>query len=306
MTKHAKSIGQRAKCNCKNIFNSSGSALIVTLLLISILTGLVVNFVYDVYIDTSSLSNWSNAQKASLIAKSGQNLSALYFDDIKNDKYTDQQDLEMPVGQYLGANVDLIIRIEDENSKFNVNSIIYQNGNTHEKQLLSLKKLFEYLNINPDLYLVIADWIDPDIEPRLSDSEDQAKNTYLWSVNELKLIEEIDKKIFEKISPYITVFGDNTSNINTADVPVLISFHDDMTESLAKKIIDYRNDSPFEHASHVQRVSGLESIGMPLSSRMTSKSKFFRVTTTSNVNGITRIIESVMDTAMKVHFWREG
>ncbi len=101
MTKNAQCIGQRSKRNSKNSFNSSGSALIVTLLLISILTGLVVDFVYDVYIDTSSLSNWSNAQKASLIAKSGQNLSTLYLDDIKNEKYTDQHDYEMPLGLYL-------------------------------------------------------------------------------------------------------------------------------------------------------------------------------------------------------------
>ena len=169
-----------------------------------------------------------------------------------------------------------------------------------------MKKLFEYLNINPDLYLVIADWIDPDMEPRLSDSEDGAKNTFLWSVDELKLIEGIDKKTFDRISPYITVFGDDTANINTADVPVLVCLDENMTESLANQIIDYRKDSPFEHASHVQRISGMESIGLPLSSRMTSKSTIFRITTTSNVNGITRVIESVMDTSMKIHFWREG
>jgi type II secretory pathway component PulK len=311
MTKNAKGIGQRAKRNCKNSFNSSGSALIVTLLLISILTGLVVDFVYDVYIDTSSLSNWSNAQKASLIAKSGQNLSTLYLDDIKNEKYTDQHDFEMPIGQYLGANIDLTIKIEDENSKFNVNSIITERGDTNDKHLPSLKKLFEYLNINPDLSLVIADWIDPDIEPRLADSEDNAKNSFLWSVDELKLIEGIDEKTFDLISPYITVFGDfnldNTVNINTADIPVLVCLVEDMTETLAQNIIEYRKDSPFEYSSDVQRVSGMESsIVILLAGKTSSKSKFFRVTTTSTVNGITRVIESVMDTSMKVHFWREG
>ncbi len=76
MTKNAKGIGHSANRKNNNTMNSSGSALIVTLLLISILTGLVVDFVYDVYIDTSSLSNWSNAQKASLIANQGR-ISAL-------------------------------------------------------------------------------------------------------------------------------------------------------------------------------------------------------------------------------------
>ena len=288
------------------IVDQKGSALIVTLLLVTILTGLVVDFVYDVYIDTSSLSNWSNAQKASLIAKSGQNLSTRYLDEVRNDNFTDEHDLEMPVGQYLGANIDLTIKIEDENSKFNINSIIYSNGLTHDVQLSSLKKLFEYLNINPDLSLVIADWIDPDMEPRLSDSEDAAKNTFLWSVDELRLIEGIDKKTFDRISPYVTVFGDNQININTAEVPVLVSLNDNMTEAHANKIIDYREDSPFEDPAHVQ-LAGIElSIANTFMSRTTVKSSYFRITSTSTVNGITRIIESVMDTSMKIHFWREG
>ncbi len=288
------------------IVDQKGSALIVTLLLITILTGLVVDFVYDVYIDTSSLSNWSNAQKASLIAKSGQNLSTRYLDEVRNDQFTDEHDLEMPVGQYLGANIDLTIKIEDENSKFNINSIIYENGETDDEQLSSLKKLFEYLNINPDLSLVIADWIDPDMEPRLTDSEDAAKNTFLWSVDELRLIEGIDNKIFDRISPYITVFGDNQININTAEVPVLVSLNDNMTEAHANKIIDYREDSPFEDPAHVQ-LAGIElSIANTFMSRTTVKSSYFRITSTSTVNGITRIIESVMDTSMKIHFWREG
>jgi len=48
----------------------NGSVLIITLLLISILIALVVNFVYAVFIDTSSISNWSNAQNNTLLLMS--------------------------------------------------------------------------------------------------------------------------------------------------------------------------------------------------------------------------------------------
>ena len=292
--------------NITAISRQDGSALIITLLLVTVLVALVVDFVYEVYIDTSSLSNWSNAQKASFIAKSGQTLSTEFLKDIKEDDYTDQHDQEMPVGNFLGAKIDLIVKVEDENSKFNINSIIYQNGKTNTTELSSLKKLFEYLNINPDLPLVIADWIDPDIEPRLADSEDAAKNTFLWSVDELKLIEGINKKIFDRLSPYITVFGTNQININTAEIPVLVCLNDNMTEAHAKKIIDYRNDSPYEHTADVQQAGIEASIASPIISRTTVKSSYFRITSTANVNGITRIIESVMDTDMNIHFWREG
>jgi general secretion pathway protein K len=286
--------------------NEGGSALIITLLLITILVGLVVDFVYEVYIDSSSLFNWSNAQRASLIAKSGQNLSTQYIETVTTISYTDEREIELPPEHDFGSNIYLIIKIEEENSKFNVNSIIYSNGLTNEKALSSLKKLFEYLNINSNLSQIIADWIDPDSEPRLTDSEDIAKNTFLWSVDELKLIEGVDKNIFDKISPYITVHGNNQININTAELPVLVSLGDDITENLAKRIIDYRKTTPFENASSIVNVSGFEAIGIKILDRITVKGSDFRVKTKATVNEITRVVESVMDTSMKIHFWREG
>jgi general secretion pathway protein K len=290
----------------QSILNQKGSALIITLLLITILTGLVVDFVYEVYIDSSTLSNWGNAQRASFIAKSGQTISAELIEDIKKETYTDKREVEFPVEQNFGPNINLIIKIEDENSRFNVNSIIYANGMTNEEALSSLKKLLEYLNINPNLALSIADWIDPDSEPRLYNSENFAKNDFLWSVDELRLIEGMDKNTFDKISPYMTVFGNNIVNINTAELPVLVSLHNDMTETLAKNIIDYRKSYPFENTNNVQNVSGMESIGPLLMGKITVKSTDFRITARATVNEITRIVESVIDSSDNIHFWREG
>ncbi len=296
--------GQSAICN--EYVNKKGSALVITLLIVTVLISLTVEFAYEVYIGTTALSNWSNAQKASLIAKSGQTLSSKFVEDIRQQSYTYFSEITVPVVRDFGTDNLLLIKIEDENSKFNINSIIYPNGLTNEEAYSSLKKLLEYLNINPSLAMTIADWIDPDHEPRLRDSEYNAKNSDLWSMDELRLIEGVDKKIFETISPFITVYGNGNININSAKLPVLVSLHDDMTETLAKRIIDYRESSPFEATAHVQRVSGMEKIGQRLLGRITVKSSNFRVISKATVNEITRIVESVMDISMNVQYWREG
>jgi general secretion pathway protein K len=288
----------------------SGSALIITLLLITIIVGLAVDFIYGVYIDSSVLSNWSNAQRASLIAKSGHTLSAQYINEVNNLNYTDISELVLPVIRDFGPNASVVIKIEDENSRFNVNSIIQPNGLTNEKELSSLKKLFEYLNINPDLALAIADSIDPDSEPRLTYSEDISKNTFLWSLDEIKLMRDIDKETFDKVQPYLTVHNNKNSlvyqiNINTAPMPVLMSLHPEMTELTARNIIDYREDFPLESTAHVVRVTGMETIGQEILGRISVKSVNFRITANAQVNEISRIIESVMDTSMNIHFWRE-
>ncbi|MEF9438645.1 MAG: general secretion pathway protein GspK, partial [Candidatus Mariimomonas ferrooxydans] len=67
-----------------------------------------------------------------------------------------------------------------------------------------------------------------------------------------------------------------------------------------------REISPFENEAHIQRVSGMETIGQLLLGRITVKSSNFRVISTAMVNEITRIIESVMDTSSQVRYWREG
>ncbi|RJQ53731.1 MAG: general secretion pathway protein GspK [Nitrospiraceae bacterium] len=287
--------------------DNAGSALIITLLIVTILVALVVEFAYEVYIDTTSLSNWENAQKASLIAKSGQALSARYLAELKDRKYTDIGEFTMPVEKDLGPNTQLILRLEDENAKFNINSIIYaENGKTNDKALLSLQRLLEYLEMDTKLALSIADWIDPDSEPRLPDSEDNAKNSHLWNIEELRTVPGIEKSIFDKISPFITVFGDNLININTARLPVIMSLSGDITETLAEQIIAYRESSPFENRTYVQRVSGMESIGITINDRITEKSSSFRITSRATVNEITRIVESVTDTSNKIYFWREG
>ena len=282
-----------------NVLNDRGSALIIALLLITILVSLVVNFVYEVYMDSSAVSNWSNAQRASYIAKSGQNIAANFIKQINLYPNTTIREIALPVVRDFGLNSSLVVTVEDENSKFNINKI------TDPSTLNSLKKLFEYLKINPDLVFIIADWRDPDSDPRLPDSEDLAKNGEFWSIDELKLIKGIDGEVFNKISPYVTATSnwlDWKININTAELPVLVSLDEKMTESLAERIIDYRKDSPFETESEINSVLGEAwTIGVGL----IMKSSNFRVISRSTVNDIPRIIESIIDTNFKIYFWRE-
>ncbi len=299
------------------IKDQKGSALIITLLIVSLLVGLVVNFIYETYIDSASLSNWSNAQKASLIAKSGQTLSANVLKNHINDFPKTMATFEIPVFIDFGPGSTLFIKAEDENSKFNVNGIIENDGDTDEYNLACLKKLFEYLNINPEVTLAIADWIDPDIEPRLPNSENNSKNSFLWSLEELKLIDGIDDIIFNKISPYITVYKHqyNTPqiNINTAPLAVLVSLHPYMTEAHAKEVVDSRKGTPFTQVADIPGYStyNAENVsaniaGGDFASGLTVKRHKFRVNAIATVNEITRVIETVMDTDMKIYFWREA
>ena len=296
MMKKSAQIRLQAK---SSVCNQKGAALLITLLIVSILTGLAVDFAYEVYIGTSALSNWSNAQKASLTAKSGQ---ALASNLLKELPYTSQSEVLLPIERSFGENTILTVKIEDEEAKLNINSILYPSGGTDPVGLESLIKLFKYLNINPNVAQYIADWIDSDI---IGDYEDNAKNAPLWSMEELKFIKGIDKETYDKISPFLTVYGSKMININTAKLPVLNSLSSGITEQLAKEIIYYRESAPFKNADIIGNIVGLQIKGQ-IQNKIIYKSTNFRVTATATVHEITRIIESVTDTSMNIHYWREG
>ena len=140
-----------------SVCNQRGAALLITLLIVSILTGLAVDFAYEVYIGTSSLSNWSNAQKASLTAKSGQALASNLLKEMKNHPPTTQSEVILPIEKSFGENTILTVKLEDEEAKFNVNSIFFlERDKKDDVAFDALQNLFKYLSINPEIVKDIA------------------------------------------------------------------------------------------------------------------------------------------------------
>ena len=79
-------------------FNQRGMALVITLLVLVLLTAMVVEFSYGVYTGTNNLYNWRDAQRLSLMAKSGVNVTARMLKEVANTtEYKMHNHIEMPV-----------------------------------------------------------------------------------------------------------------------------------------------------------------------------------------------------------------
>lgn len=293
--------------------SDNGAALIIVLMIIAALTAMVVEFAYGVYTATSGLYTWRDSQRLSLAARSGVSLAVKTISEIQAlSAYTYPQKVEMPVENILeDFNGNVIVNIEDEASRFNINSVINRNGTLNESAYRSLKRLLAVLNLDQTIAERIADWIDKDSEPRLGDSEKRAKNGYMDTVDELLLINGIDRKIYEALLPYVTVYGYNnpaTININTASIPVIMCIDDSITRDVAEKIVRAREFKPFESTADPNFTGAAGSLKAFFMGRIGVKSSFFRITTTAKENGISRIIEIVAEInngQAMVRYWKE-
>jgi general secretion pathway protein K len=306
---------QRLQGLCKTTVKSEkGIVLVLTLMILAIITAVVVEFAYGVYTTTSELHNWRDSQRLSFVAKSGTFLAVNMISNplAGNDlyKYLGRQIPLENVSE--GFSGRLIVEAEDENSKFNLNSLVYPNGGLKTDVYDRFKALLGILNIDEGLADKIAYWIDPRSEPGMANSENSTKNTnggYMDSADELLLIKGVDRKTYEKLLPYVTVYSyDNISrddvhvNINTASIPVIMSLAGISMDS-AQALVNQRTLKPFGS------VGEASNIGINLSPDFFTANRpaNFRITSIGEENKVRRIIESVIriDAGSRILYWQE-
>ena len=277
---------------------------------------MVVEFSYAVYTGTNDLYNWRDSQRLSIMARSGVNVSARFLSEMLGRySYSYPGSIDLPVeNPFEDFDGTILVRIEDETSKFNINSIVPENQIVNESDETipynSFKRLLRVLSLDERIADRVADWIDADKESRISGSENGAKNSALHSVDELLLINGINRKDYDKLLQYITVYGDRNApqiNINGAEAPVLMSLSDAITEELAKRVIDYREVTPFETTDQIFKVAGFETtIGQSLMAKITVEGKNFYIKSVAVSDGVKRIIETVLNTSYnKIEYWKE-
>jgi type II secretory pathway component PulK len=300
--------------------SEEGMVLVLTLAILVLLTAMVTEFSYDVYTATSALYNWRDSQRLSFVARSGMSLAAKTLSDIPaTELYRFPGRLDIPLEKVIeGFEGSLVIEVEDENAKFNLNSLVSPNGLKTAATYDAVKRLLRYLGLDEIIADRVVDWIDPDSVPSQGslDSEVDAKNNYMDSTDELLAIRGIDLKTYEKLLPYVTVYGKEGSlliNINTATVPVIMSLSSDISRELAERVVEYRKINPFRNKGDLQYVPGFGTLynsisGMITTGSSTDSSLNYRIRSVAEENKIKRVIESVVEKTgptVKVKYWCE-
>jgi general secretion pathway protein K len=284
--------------------NKKGYVLVIVLLVLAVTTAAVIDFAGTVYGYVNTANNFNESERMSLLLKSAYRLTTERALDLTSQlSFSDQR--ELPLEEKI-EDTTVRLLLEDNNSRFNVNLIGATNPVLSETRRLIFSRLLRELKISEDYADRLADFIDNDKRPSVPGGEDRAKNYPLSSLSELSYM--FPENVLNTVMPYLTVFGDGKININTANLPLLKALHPEMSEALAKRIIEVREDKPFESLAEVARVPGMEIIGPAIFDVIKFRSDSFNVVIKAESNDLVETAEAGFDLSsgrVVTKYWRE-
>jgi general secretion pathway protein K len=135
--------------------------------------------------------------------------------------------------------------IEDEQAKFNLNSIIVS-----EIALNRFRRLCDNLEVDDQFIPALMDWIDEDFDIRYPDGMEENYEDYrvgnreMADISELLLVQNVTPEMYDKLQPHITALpGTSTLNVNTLSEVVFLSLAPDLDVS---EFIKQREDEAYD------------------------------------------------------------
>ena len=215
------------------------------------------------------------------------------------------------------------VRIEDEKARFNVKKLVVAQGDEwviQQRRMTMIERLFEKLELDSSLVDAMIDWQDSDDVTGPDGAETsfyanltvpyEPRNEPVVTAGELLLVKGLDRTLFflppssrgfggvEEIGSldnYLTVYGDGKININTAELPVLLSLSMDMDEYIARDIIEYRESHPIRAKEDLKNVESVSDVLYDeIESLIDIKSDIFRITADGISNEIVGRISAVV------------
>jgi general secretion pathway protein K len=276
-----------------------GSALLITLLVITTLIGLTVGFSEESSIELNLSGFARDGHRAYQMARSGVHLALAV---LHKDENKDMDSLREDWGQFdvqsfpfeLSEGGAISGGMVDESGKFNINSLINEEGEMDEERAGQLLRLFRVLGFEEKMATPLLDWLDSDDDERMDGAEtfyyQNLQEPYACANGPLLTIEQIflvkgfkemrqfgdegEKRLFD----FLTIYSEGKVNVNTASSEILQSLSDNLDISIAEAIIEFRSEEDFLKADDLKKVSGVdEGLFNEIKEWITVKSSVFSI-----------------------------
>lgn len=308
----------------KIISDDRGVALIITILMLSIIVVLTLEFNRSMRDNLHITVNSRDTIMLHYLAKSGYNLALVVLDEDEREMDSLRDDwaslkLYSSISNQLFDEGGFQVEIIDLSGKIKINNIIKNDGTYNDTQKGLLLRLI--LLIAPeiqeeeaeDIIDNIKDWIDIDDEPTRFGAENlyyqslempySCANDSLKSVEELLQIKGVSTDLFygtfgnPGLKDFVTVYGDGSGkiNINTASPSIIMAMAEDMDREMVDDIISYREEEDNDLSAPLWYKDAIGTNENVIdSSLITIKSECFAINSIGIKDNIQRIIRAIV------------
>ena len=286
--------------------HNKGMALLMTLLVVTLLSVLILGMHSRSLLALTKAKNSVNSLNASYVMRSGVSAAMGFLERDARETSIDslseawaQEIVRFPVGDGTVS-----IRIGDEASRFNINTLVTPQGEINDKAVERFGRLLRLVGSKEALSETVAEWLRSNRE-RLSYTFRDA--------SELRLVPEVGSEAVNKVEKYVTVYTDRMNerniNINTVGREVLLALSPQLNEALVEGIIGHRQATPFQEIGEVKRVQGInDEILSTFSDVIDVKSSSFSVWAEAKVADVVRRGSALVirnGTKVRLMAWKE-
>ncbi len=224
-----------------------GLALLLAMLVVVLITTVAVSILHEEKYTIRKTSHIQLMERARMYAFGLEDWARLFLRKDREDSKIDSLDEDwatsipgLPIdGGYLAG------YLEDEQSKFNLNSVVVS-----DLQVERFLRLCRELEVDDSFVPALIDWIDKDFDVRYPEGMEENYPTYrvanreLADISELLLVHNMTPEIFEKLKPYITALpATATINVNTMSEVIFQSLGE---EGDVTRFIEERENAAYE------------------------------------------------------------
>jgi general secretion pathway protein K len=286
-----------------------GIALLATLLAISLMTLLVVEFSTSAALGYRAAANQADELRAYYLARSGIQigLAVLAQDSVSKARAKQQYDSldhvwALPTPPIPVDRGIVSMSIVDEERKLNINKLFNQQKREPDQQFAAIvTRLLSNLGLSPALVPILIDWLDPDsIESDGGAEADyylrlippyEPRNGPMPTIGDLRMLKGMDDITFLRLSRYLTTLdvgaGPCCINANTAPPEVLAALTPELEDNadLVKQIVDVRDIRPFNQVTDLLNLPGISGISEHLKPFLNVTSQDFLITAQGDFAG---------------------
>ncbi len=293
----------------KPLRRQKGVAIITALLIVTIATTISISISTRLQLDVRRTGNLIALDQAQFYLLAAEEWSQRILRQDKEDSTIDALNenwaVELPPIPVDGGSIQGTLT--DLHACLNINTLV-KDSTVNAVLQERLSQLFKNFEVEGNPVPAIIDWIDNNLETTSpGGAEDghylnlekpyRTANSPLYSVTELRLIKGFeDGEAYQRVKKHLCAYGisaETPINVNTASAEVLQSLSADMTDTLAKDILDRREEEPFNDIGEFTSFAKLGTI-IKNTEDLSTSSDYFLLRTQAVIGQANKIMYSVI------------